>query len=74
MPPMPQTLDPSAKLTITLTAAEWNVVLGQLAEGPYRIVAPLMKSITDQGMAHLPAAAAPANGLAQGDSAHVPDR
>jgi hypothetical protein len=70
---MPPPLQPDEKLTIVLTAAEWNVVLAQLGEGPYRIVAPLLQKITAQGMAH-PRSEQPFNGLAQEEALYVPDR
>ena len=44
-------LQPDDELTICLTANEWNVVLGQWSEGPFRVVAPLIQKIRDQGMA-----------------------
>jgi hypothetical protein len=41
-------LDPNTTLTVTLRAAEWNAIMAQLAEGPYRLVAPLLASIQRQ--------------------------
>jgi len=38
------------KISVELTAVEWNTVLGLLAEGPFRIVAPLITNIRDQAM------------------------
>jgi hypothetical protein len=75
-------LNENDPLAITLTAAEWNQVLGLLQEGPYRIAAPLIAKIHKQGQAaggevldHEPAT----NGTGQplnppGETAHVPDR
>jgi hypothetical protein len=44
-------LQPTDELTVRMTAAEWNQVLAVLSEGAYRIVAPLIIKIRDQGMA-----------------------
>ena len=44
-------LQPNDELTVRLTAAEWNQVLSVLSDGPFRIVAPLIQKIRDQGMA-----------------------
>lgn len=41
-------IEATAPLSITLPAHQWNVVLGVLAEGPYRVVAPLIAEITAQ--------------------------
>jgi hypothetical protein len=41
-------INPSTRLTITLEAQQWNTVLATLAEGPYRIVMPLMHEIQAQ--------------------------
>lgn len=40
-----------APIEVTLTAAQWNAVLGVLQEGPYRIVAPLIAEIMRQAQA-----------------------
>jgi len=61
-------LQPNDELTIRLTANEWNQVLAQLSEGPFRIVAPLIQKIRDQGMAH--EAGGQPNGAE--DAQHVP--
>lgn len=52
-------LDPNAQIAITLNAAQWNIVLTQLAEGPYRVVAALMQSIAQQCEAHAEASQQP---------------
>lgn len=41
-------MEPTDKLTIVLEAQQWNVLLAQLAEGPYRVVAPLLQAIQQQ--------------------------
>lgn len=40
--------EPTDELTITLSALEWNQVLGALNEGVYRIVSPIISKITAQ--------------------------
>ena len=40
-PPIP----PDAPMHATLTAQEWNVVLGALGETPYRIAAPIIQKL-----------------------------
>ena len=35
-------------LTVTLEAQQWNAVMSAIVEAPYRIVAPLVQSITEQ--------------------------
>jgi hypothetical protein len=44
-------LQPTDELTVRMTAAEWNQILVVLSDGAYRIVAPLIVKIRDQGMA-----------------------
>lgn len=39
---------PSDELTMRFTASEWNQVIAQLQEGPYRLVAPLINKINIQ--------------------------
>lgn len=39
---------PSDELVMRFTAAEWNEVIAQLQEGPYRRVAPLINKINVQ--------------------------
>jgi hypothetical protein len=41
-------MNPNDQLAVTLEAQQWNVVLATLAEGPFRIVAPLMQEIQRQ--------------------------
>jgi 16S rRNA A1518/A1519 N6-dimethyltransferase RsmA/KsgA/DIM1 with predicted DNA glycosylase/AP lyase activity len=41
-------LQPTAQVTITLQAQEWNQLLQVLADAPYKIVAPLIAQITQQ--------------------------
>ena len=40
--------DANDPLPVTLTAGEWNLVLGVLHEAPYRIAQPLIQKITQQ--------------------------
>lgn len=49
-------LEPNTQVTVTLNAQQWNTVLTQLAEGPYRVVASLMQAIAQQCEAHAPPA------------------
>lgn len=58
-------LQPTDQITVTLTATEWNQVLAQLAEGPFRIVAPLLGKIQQQATAQ--------GGAAVPDGALQPD-
>jgi hypothetical protein len=64
---------PDQQISVTLTASEWNVVLAQLGEGPYRVVAPLIAQIHKQGMSY---GAEPIDDSARlingGDPSHVP--
>lgn len=41
-------IDPATNISVTLNAAQWNALLVQLAEGPYRLVAPLLAAIQQQ--------------------------
>lgn len=45
------TIDANTQINVTLNATQWNTVLIQLAEGPYRVVAPLLTAIQQQCMA-----------------------
>jgi hypothetical protein len=46
-------LSPTTQIEVTLSAEQWNGVLGLLNEtGPYRVVAPLVQAITTQCMEH----------------------
>jgi hypothetical protein len=38
-------------IAVEMTAAEWNQVMAVLADGPYRIVAPLLAKIQEQALA-----------------------
>ena len=60
------------ELTMNLSVVEWNQVLAQLAEGPYRIVAPLINKINIQAAQHEQASRIPAGaGLAAGEQQTV---
>ena len=50
---------PGDELTMRFTASEWNQVIAQLQEGPYRIVAPLINKINLQAVQQEQAANAP---------------
>ena len=41
---------PTQSLTVTLEAQQWNSLMALLAEGPYRISAPLIQAIQQQCM------------------------
>jgi len=51
-------IEATAPISVTLQAQQWNVLLGVLAEGPYRVVAPLIGAITEQAQRAGGAAAA----------------
>lgn len=62
-------LDPNSQVSVTLNAQQWNTVLTQLAEGPYRLVASLMQTIAQQCEAH---AQTPVTRLRQVDGGEQP--
>ena len=64
-------IEPTAPLSVTLEAQQWNTVLALLAEAPYRVVAPVIQSIGEQVQAAAGQAPQP---LTNGAAAHVPDR
>jgi hypothetical protein len=41
-------IDSNTNISITLNAQQWNIILMTLAEGPYRVVAPLIADIQKQ--------------------------
>ena len=43
---------PTDELTLKFTVAEWNLVIAQLNEGPYKTVAPLIQKIQMQAAQH----------------------
>lgn len=44
----PRVIQPTERLIVTLDAAQWNVVMQVLSEGPFRVVAPLIQEIQRQ--------------------------
>jgi hypothetical protein len=44
----PTPIDPNTQITITLNAAQWNVVLEALGNMPFRASAPLIQEISNQ--------------------------
>lgn len=56
-------MNPQQPLTVILEAAQWNAVMALLAEGPYRISAPLIQAIQQQCMAA--STQAPTNGVSE---------
>jgi len=46
-------LTPDMAVSVTLSVAQWRAVLETLANGPYRIVAPLMGEIERQANAQM---------------------
>lgn len=46
--------EPNTPILVTLAAVQWETILVQLAEGPYKIVAPLMGAIQQQCMSQAP--------------------
>jgi len=66
-PLSPEILALPAKVEMTI--GEWNTVMALLAEHPFKIVAPLIGKIQQQGQAALPA-----NGpLIASEADHVPN-
>jgi hypothetical protein len=57
---------------VEMTAGEWNQAMAVLAEGPYRVVAPLLAKIREQALAQ---DAHPGNGVLPVDQEgpRVPD-
>src|SRR5215475_1542976 len=45
---MADALQPNQVVAVSLEAQQWNVVVGQLMEGPYKVMAPLIGSIIAQ--------------------------
>ena len=45
-------IEQNTQISVTLNATQWNLVLLQLAEGPYRVVSPLLNTIQQQCMAY----------------------
>ena len=41
-------LNPTDRLTVELEAQQWNQVLALIAEGPFRVAAPLMQTVQQQ--------------------------
>lgn len=58
---------PTDELTMRFTAAEWNEVIAQLQEGPYRRVAPLINKINIQAAQQEQAASDEAQTVQAGD-------
>ena len=56
-------MTPQQSLTVTLEAQAWNQVMALLAEGPYRISAPLIQAIQTQCVAQ--SAPMPTNGVGE---------
>lgn len=57
-------IEPTMPLAITLTAQEWNQVLGILGEGgPWRLVNPLISKIAEQAQIAAAAPSLPAAGM-----------
>jgi hypothetical protein len=64
----------SLSVKVELPVAEWNQVIGLLAEHPFRVVAPIIGKIRAQAQAALNAAAQPAalaNGPLPPEAGHV---
>jgi hypothetical protein len=65
-------MEPDEPISITLTAAEWNVVIDALMDRPYRVAAPLVRTIGMQAKGEHPAA--PEMPRPNGEiAAHAPD-
>ena len=48
-----QTIEATTPIPVTLQAVQWNQVIAQLTEGPYRIAAPLIQEIAKQTQAYV---------------------
>ena len=44
-------VDDDARVTITLEAHQWNVILGALHDVPYRVALPIIQELTKQFLA-----------------------
>ena len=44
-------MEPTDRLTVTLTAQEWNTLMTIIGEAPFKLVAPLVQQIQGQCMA-----------------------
>lgn len=62
-------IEPTAPLSITLQAQEWNQIIALLGKAPYETVAHLIGKIGEQAQA----SAAAASPLVNGSAAHVPN-
>jgi len=65
-------LTPDAPLGVTLSVAQWRMVLEQLSAGPYRVVGPLIASIEAQANAEIARLQPPpqrGNGMVAGEHA-----
>lgn len=56
-PMMP--ISPDTPITVTLQAQEWNVVMGILADAPYKLVAPIIQKLGEQAQQGAAQAARP---------------
>ena len=45
-------IDQNTQIAVTLRAQEWNTLMALIAEGPYKIAAPLIAAIQQQCMEH----------------------
>ena len=45
-------IEPITPIPVTLRAQEWNTLMALLAEGPYKLAAPLIAAIQQQCMEH----------------------
>ena len=59
--------NPSDELTMRFTVVEWNQVIAQLQEGPYKITAPLINKINLQAAQHEREAQQPQAAMPAGD-------
>ena len=55
-------MEPTDRLTVTLTAQEWNSLMTLLGEAPFRVVALLIQQIQSQCMAQQGGPGAAPNG------------
>jgi hypothetical protein len=45
-------IDQNTQIAVMLRAQEWNTLMALIAEGPYKIAAPLIAAIQQQCMEH----------------------
>lgn len=65
-------IDATTMLEVSLQAQQWNSVLALLAEGPYRVAAPIIQAIAQQTQAIASGLGARGNGQSLAEGANDP--